>query len=308
MSKNRFFTGLEIAAVILTFGLIGSGLKHYKDTGKLKKLGQETEQQADKIDKQAENIEVLVKQVDELSKKKDEIVAETGHVTEKITKKAGEQFSHLRNQAEDIDSVHNTEMTVKHLKTASIYASEWGNQLVDNALTWSTQYIERQSTELKDLRAEYSRLKGEYETYKVKADTTIQDTKQLAETHKKDAETHLGTVNQLNNKIGDFIDKNGWLSDVLWYGAIGVALYFLITLGGFAKLNKIKNEARESAMHFRRKKNQLVKSVNTFLNVDDIGNETMNKILESNGDVDLDEDDEDDDPVYALRRKKNSRK
>jgi hypothetical protein len=177
------------------------------------------------------------------------------------------------------------------------YVSVWGYQAMAKVIKWQHDSILEHTKQTKELMEKEKQLRQEYENYKLQTVQQIEQTKMETEKHKS-------LASSLNDKMIAFTAQNDWLSNVIFWVVIGAGAYLFISFGGMGLLAKAKKDAVESAQHYRRKKNQMVKAVKTFTLVNAEGNDTMSKIIDASDDLDMEEEPEDEHPVVTLKRKK----
>jgi len=279
--KKRLVTGIEIVLIIsLALGGL-SGLGNYRQKKKLKDMSQQNVEQA-------QQIETLTEKVDAANDQKDAKVEELQANEEKLENQVKLGFSVLYEQAVDIEEEHPSTYTKAHTQTAKEYVKVWGYDALAGIIKWQQEQIAAQLDETKRLMEEKQQLKTEYLEYKVKTKDLIHETKNEAKEHRNHAQT-------LKDDITDHLANNSWLSNVIWYLAIGTGIYFFITMGGLPLFFKLKNNAinkiQEQLAEEKKKKSKALKGIKTFKAANQEGNETMDKLLGALG-VDLDDDDD----------------
>jgi hypothetical protein len=278
---KRFFTGIEIALIVVLIGGAGLGVSNFKQKRALKKSAAQNAEQAVQIDK-------LVVTVDEVNKKKDEVAGKLHAVEEEIKAKASTGFSILYEQAVDIEKDHPSTYTEVHTKTAKELVKVWGYDAMARIIKWQQDQIAAQIQETKRLMNEKDKLKTEYLEYKVKTTNVINETKGKAEEHRQHAET-------LKGQVSNYLSENGWLNKVLFWAMIGGGGYLFVTFGGiplfFSMKNKAVRQVQEQLQKEKEKKKDAMKSIKAFKAANQDGNDTMDRILTSMK-VDAEKDDD----------------
>jgi len=268
---RKFFTGVEIILCIALLLGAGSGVANYNQKRRIKNLSADNVTQAVKIDG-------LVLKIDEVNKKKDQIIEKKEEIEDKLKAQASTGFSILYEQAADIKDEHPSPYTKTHLETAKEYIKVWGYDGIARIIKWQSDLIQTQLQETKKLMEKEQELRKEYLEYKVVAE------KQLI-TAKYETEEHIKTASSLKQKVDEFMGANDWLQTLIRYGIIGGIIYVFVSFGGFGLLFR-------SASKHKQVKNKLVKAVKIFSEVDDVGNETMCRVMKGHG-IDLDKEDDD---------------
>lgn len=275
---KKLFTGTEIFALILLVFGVGSSAVNITNKKRLDRLGQENVEQATQIKE-------LVGKVEEVNKKKDDIVEKKDIIEKELKKKASEGFSILYEQAVDVDKENATDMTSTHLYTAKEYVKVWGYEAMAQLIKWQQGMIDKQLADTRKLMQEKKQLEQEYQTYRIKTQEEILKTKDESIKHEENARN-------LQNKLSTFLAENSWLSNLMFWGCIIGGVYVFFSFGGIGLLFKSRSNAIQAAQHYRRKKNAAVQAIKTFTLVNDDGNETMERIINSGDDIEIEEDDE----------------
>jgi len=276
--KKLLFSGIEIFLVALLVGNVVSGVGNFMQKKRINTLSTQNE-------KQAEKIVTLVDNVQKLNIEKDNIVDERDDVQEKLKKKVATGFSVLYEQAKDIRNEYDSTFTGVHLDTAKKFVEQWGYEAIAQVIKWQQDAIQKQIQETKLLMQREFELKQAYTEYKSKTEVEIISLKSSAEQHKL-------TATSLNDKVKEFVAQNNWLSQIVKYTIIGGVVYLVFTFGSFGFLLKKKSKIQEEVKREKRKRIKTNKAIRTFKNIDDVGNDTMNKVLESLG-IDIEEEDDD---------------
>jgi hypothetical protein len=278
---RKLFTGIEILLVVAILGAAGGGLSSWKNKRALNRTAQQNVEQAVTIDKLATKVQVVNEQ-------KDKAVAQLQDVEEQLKAKASTGFSILYEQSEDIAKEHPSTYTEVHRKTAKDYVKVWGYDAMARIIKWQQDQIEKQLSDTKKLMAEKEILKTQYLEYKIETEKVIGETKSEAENHRRTAE-------DLKSKVSNFLEENGLLNKLLFWGAIGGGAYLFITFGGiplfFSAKRKAIAQVQEQLQKEKLKKKDAMKTIKAFKAANDDGNETMDKITKSLG-LDLDKDDD----------------
>jgi hypothetical protein len=290
MIRRRYFTGVEVILGICILLGGASGMKHYKDKRKMRNMAEENAEQAQVIDK-------LVIDLTDINKKKDEAEAKHEEAHKEVKKKAAEGFSVLYEQSIDVHDENKTDMTAEHLDTAKRYVEVWGYEAMSKVIKWQHEALVKHAKESKEAMEREQKLRAEYETFK--QEQYKRETELLAQTEK-----HKNDAQSLSSKVKEFTAQNSWLDNIIFWLIVGLGGYVFISLGGFGMLAKARSNAVESAQHYRRKKNQMVKAVKTFTLVDSDGNKTMQNIIDASDDLDMEEEPEDESPVKTLKNKR----
>jgi len=269
--KRLFFSGVEIVLLLAFLFSAGSGAVNYTQKRRIDKLTTENVNQSVKIDG-------LVLKIDDINKKKDGIIEEKQIVEDKLKKQAAMGFSILYEQAVDVNNEYSSPFTNTHLETAKEYIKLWGYESIARIIKWQSEQIQEQMKETRRLMEKENSLRTEYLQYKAETQKVIYETKEETEKHKL-------TAQSLKSKVDEFMGANNWLQSLIRMIVIGGVIYVFLSFGGIGMLMRTSNRNK-------RQKNKLVKAVKTFTAVDDIGNETMCRVMKGSG-IDLDKEDDD---------------
>lgn len=294
MTRKRFFTGVEILIGVLVLGIGVSGFKNYKDNKTIKEIGAENVKRAEKIDQLQRKVETSANTL---------LKTEAAHEQKKkeIREDVAEGFSILYEQALDINIENQTEMTDAHVKTAKGYVDVWGYQVMAKLLKWQSEMIAMQQAETKKLLEQEEQLRLQFEAEKKTLNETIATQSATISDNKVKAIEAKAELDRIAGENGFF---SLWWGRIKTWGPWVVLAVIFVNLGGAGWLLKLRSDAVDTAQHYRRKKNSLVKAVKTFSAVDSEGNNTMQNIIDSSDDLDMEEEPEDESPVKTLKRKK----
>lgn len=267
--KKYFMTGVEIAILVLLLGGGASlGLKNHKNNKDLKENAKLNEEQAKKIDE-------LQGKLVELNKEKDKLSDEYIEKEEKLKKEVATGFSIAYEQAKDIVDENATPFTEQHEETLKGYVQVFGYEPIAKLIKWQADEIKRQQEYTKQLLDEQQKIKQQLHDAKV-------DFSAQLDASKKETEAHKLTATKLESEVASFLKENGTLNKIVEWLAIGVAIYFFISLGGVGLLMRTASKAKQDYRDTKR-------AIKTFTQVNDDGNDTMEAIVRSSN-IDLDKD------------------
>jgi len=269
MSKY-LFTGIEILLVVAVVGLLGSGFKNFKQSRNLRKSTTIVNDQAQKIKNlvvDKEGLEIELKNTHDAKEK----------VQKRLDTDVKRDMSIAMFQAKDIQGENATSFTNNHLETLLKFVRTYGGiDMEAEHYKWSMATIARQQKETRAALADRDKYRDQYHELEK---TNLQMT---ADIRVKTSEHAMKTA-ELKSQMTAFLKNNSWLENVLFFGAIGVGLYFLITVFAGVKMNSARSKAVNYGEGFRRKFNGMNRLVRTFTEVNTDGNETMVALTKAQG-------------------------
>lgn len=301
---------LYVEPITITLGIlflasmISSEFKTREDRRDLKQAIDKNYQQATTIATLSSNVIQKVSEVDVLQRKLNETDEQYQKRLDEKDKQVGQQMGIVATQAKTIYNSTPNGQTEQHLNTAVEFMRHYSGNMIDQGLAWNAAYITNQNEQMKLLKEELEELKKEKKELKGELEKTTTELKTESSKTYAEALAHKETAARVVAIEGEKAKANAlWertkriLNIVVVISIIGGLLYLAFHIWQILSYRKQlrgvamraeeeaarRREANQKRYELEAHANELKTSIKTFFNVDDIGNSTMKKILESNG-------------------------